>query len=1614
MLLQDSPAGWTASRSITARGLSDAAGGVRLFKAELQYALRPNTEQARADGLPEGVHAPAPEVSRVYAFTAPATMLGEALTARRGPRGARGLFSKRKSDAPSLMRMHSGDGERPSWSQAASELHREIAEDLLTHTSSNAVFEDLDGAKGPPAVKPTLEKMSGIILAGHGPGALVAYQATVSLLRQYPEALKGRLKCITFAMPVMGWEGREERDCLLRLIAPSLGSIPLLRRDLPCPHFLHILRQEDLVPAVSLCSRKIRSSVAAALAVASSGSSALGIHEPCHNPYSRQFIDAVLSLKEDEMSSGDRQSSPGDPESFPAAAGFPSSSRQYDSDDSDSDIVSAGASRGEEERAQGLEGEPDEPQRGGGFWKGWKKERSVGVHGSSVQWDVLSRAVRDEVTDVSLPEWWPLGKFWFFCDSEPFDAERATSSGRAQHGLLSKKVQSSSTRSPLSEASSPLSTRRDGTIVRVRRWVVQFPYFLHATSSGRRELFEPFPDSVGLLRDMLSAGAQTLDTQTHQRHSKNRQRSSVLQVRSQHWPVQHHLGQYINALHSWVGSSEWQMSRRRELGIGLSSTRFDIDGDIASDANLSRRSSVAGTPGAGGTARQRGEEARLHSLASIPEAPSSAQLSRFIETPACQPLADAADCACVLDGVKPLLQVSLRGSNLHYVEGIELLVHGWTGQISYAEGIHALQGSSTSTQRTGISNHDVSRRTKASPGVTSADDEAGREEHGSFIRIQMRMVSCGSCRLVAQCDGPYGWVGAGVEARLLGSCIREVRVSCEVSRLEAFRGLHGAAAALENAPACAVLEQALLLQDVFALHGSLAGGCNGSEASVAARAHRSEHDDECIMASRRDKPRRCMPAARQLLLGDVTALGARLPDLDMTSTAGKELVEELLAELTNLEDKTRSQWTDFMRTLSLGGVDPHARVTAPKQAHLTVRSASEDDHEGEESGDVGKRAQCNGPGQSDHRTEASDEMLRHIKADVRAQLRANNRKLACFEQINELLSRPLSLSMDRSPRLKQMMGLTMAMTAGATIMAGSCLLAPYAAASVMPTMAAYVTPAHAVTGMFATSMVGTHMQARCTIDGSYLDKLLHFAAALGVSTAHIKPRELYVEAAIATRVIAHARSVLSLAPLCSLEELLAQPSLFTSLLSHPDSWRRLIDSQHYFEFLDFKDKKFVLDFLWVIVSIHRVRVQLASAVSVALVGPYLHSPIPQTLLRRLFPTVLSQGSAAHLSQELPVEEPNPPLAANACCAEGEGEDREGWRIASYELAARRGLLRLDAIHLPESYLMHSRQCEAGNGISSVDDEQGGSGKSRYAGGHGTALRAEQLRALACCEILVMPWREASQPGSILIMGRLLARRACSAVMPPCIPAYDQPGQSEQAADGESGAEAQQDRAFGFKVLLTGVPREDAGALLWLADKINRKLDVTRWRSFIAVARRRIRMQRPHTVDATFLGTIGREAVQELDLRPADVPDSVDIELLLASRALDDDWLTRPNLQLALDDLLPVHYLVEPDESAQQACDTAQESEGEGGKGAASAGGRTSSSRAKVAPGFSVLSDVVPAVPPQDSSIAAPIDGERDGVPQGGGKQRPCVQASALEEPSVSPPFPRPYFARCNQ
>ena len=1441
-------------------------------------------------------------------------------------------------------------GDVPSWSLAATQLQREIAADLLTHTV-NSVFED-EGAGGPrgaPAIKAALRKSAAIILTGHGAGALVAYETTLSLLRHYPDALKAHVKCITFGMPAMGWQGRQERDSFLRLIAPTLTSVPLLRRDLPCPHFLHIVRQEDVVPSSSLCSRKVRSSVAAALSISAERLSGAEARSPSHSPYDKLFTHALLDLDDDSIAASGAAAAAA---SIAVERDGVSCAAEYDSDDSDGDAppsrdgpcVPPGSFDAAHSAAEG-DANSDQARRSVWGWKAWKNKGLIGINGSSVQWHEVSKAVRLEASDVCLPEWWPLGRFWFFCDSEPFDTVRTheaitqrrdvevttpTGSWQGNDSAIQRRDRESPIRSIASyEASSSSSEagqgslspskRRDGTVVRVRRWVVQFPYFMQATSSGTRELFDPFPDSVGLLRDMLATGVHALHLRSTHRHqqqgAKERRSTSASEIRSEHWPVQHHLGQYMNALHSWVGSSEWQISRRREMASSISSRSVETSEGNGADAKRKGNSS-------NGTHQPQNRHS-VAPLSPIPESldakarnswPSLASaLVPSTDTVACQPRVDTAVCSCVSDGVKTLLQVSVRGLNLHFVDVLQVHLFAW----SNALGVRSVESLQPHAGTVTYSSNSLSRPDlNSTAGAFGRGRDAGGAdgEDGMSIRIKLRICtnSRSATHLLASCDAPYGWIGAGAELRLMGSCIREERVACDISRITSCRSLHPAVSAVENAPVCALLEQVLLLQDLLR--------------NTSGHALRSRGLATCMAQARNEQ---CCPQFRHAQLGDTTGQGAFLPRSELWSSSGVALVEELMSELMNLEDKTRSQWNDFMRTLSLGGTDPHAHISASSPSSSRIWPVSTLLTNPLPEG-------ADGAGQNDENVDTILEETRDIsdaaeliqgrssiKEHVRAAMRASERRRECLEQIEDLIKRPLSLSMDRSPRFKQMMGLTLAITAGATIMAGSCLLAPSAAASLMPSMAAYVTPAYAVSGMFATSIVGTHMQARCTIDGSYVEKLLHFAAALRIYTPSIFPRAMYLEAAIATRVVKHARSVLSLAPICSLEQLLANPALFVSQLAQPDSWRRLIDSQHYFEFLDFKDKKFVLDFLWVIVSIHRFRVQLASKVSIAVAAPRVSSPIPRALLRRLFPTM-------HPSQSV-----SAPSSAND---ESAFKPESAWQVMSYELTEDQGLMRLDVINVPDEYLSSAQTPASAratahpaasrpdstdsSGIKRVSSPVSGEGHADRAGS-GTESRtnkggtksestsnrgrAELVRSMAAAQLLVLAWHEASYPGSILMIGRLLARRSASAKapMPRSFGAHDE--SSDASTSLRRTREGESEHVLGFKVLLTGVPRGDTGAISWLTDKINRKLDVSRWRSFIAVARRRIRMQRPQTVDVAFLNTVAQDALLELDLPAAEVPQTADLKLLLASRALDDDWLTRPALLLDESDLIPLHY-----------------------------------------------------------------------------------------------------------
>ncbi len=50
------------------------------------------------------------------------------------------------------------------------------------------------------------------------------------------------------------------------------------------------------------------------------------------------------------------------------------------------------------------------------------------------------------------------------------------------------------------------------------------------------------------------------------------------------------------------------------------------------------------------------------------------------------------------------------------------------------------------------------------------------------------------------------------------------------------------------------------------------------------------------------------------------------------------------------------------------------------------------------------------------------------------------------------------------------------------------------------------------------------------------------------------------------------------------------------------AFQQLFDKEHFFEFVDTKDKKYLLRFLWVIVSLHRLRRLVMQDVSLAVVG----------------------------------------------------------------------------------------------------------------------------------------------------------------------------------------------------------------------------------------------------------------------------------------------------------------------------------------------------------------------------------------------------------------------------
>jgi hypothetical protein len=206
-----------------------------------------------------------------------------------------------------------------------------------------------------------------------------------------------------------------------------------------------------------------------------------------------------------------------------------------------------------------------------------------------------------------------------------------------------------------------------------------------------------------------------------------------------------------------------------------------------------------------------------------------------------------------------------------------------------------------------------------------------------------------------------------------------------------------------------------------------------------------------------------------------------------------------------------------------------------------------------------------------------------------------------FSAMQEFLDRPLALAMDRSGPTRRVYGLLKAVAMGGTAMAGACLLAPASAAALVPAAvaAALTSPASAVggtaAGVFISSLLQTHTQARSALVGPYEEKLLHFARALGIDTDRVLNSAYYLEKAISARVSEHFKSLGGHG-----EDFAELPRHFADAIAA--SWGGLVDPGHFFDYVDSGDKDVLAVYLWCILAMHRLRVLIMEDVSVAVIG----------------------------------------------------------------------------------------------------------------------------------------------------------------------------------------------------------------------------------------------------------------------------------------------------------------------------------------------------------------------------------------------------------------------------
>ena len=189
-----------------------------------------------------------------------------------------------------------------------------------------------------------------------------------------------------------------------------------------------------------------------------------------------------------------------------------------------------------------------------------------------------------------------------------------------------------------------------------------------------------------------------------------------------------------------------------------------------------------------------------------------------------------------------------------------------------------------------------------------------------------------------------------------------------------------------------------------------------------------------------------------------------------------------------------------------------------------------------------------------------------------------------------------------------------------------------------------------------------------------------------------------------------------------------------------------------------------------------------------------------------------------------------PLLQEQTAEEEEGEHEEGkWLVETANLASDARSMHLLTLYAPDTALTRSQNADnaetesEAHGASHAPQhaQETDVNESRSTASCGrqrrySRSRAELVRGLACAEILLLSWHQASEAGSVVMIGKLLARRARSALLPSssCSSTWSSAAPAH-LPDHPAWHQSAQERVFGFKILLSGVPEGDDNALRWL-------------------------------------------------------------------------------------------------------------------------------------------------------------------------------------------------------